>query len=44
MFIPDELYRKVISILPIPCVDLLVVDHDRRVLPVKRRNEPARGL
>lgn len=44
MLIPDDLYRKILIVLPIPCVDLLVVDPDGRVLLVKRRNEPAKGL
>jgi colanic acid biosynthesis protein WcaH len=44
MIIPDDLYRRILPVLPIPCVDLLVVDRGGRVLLVKRRNEPAKGL
>lgn len=43
MHIPDELYRQILPVLPIACVDLLVVDR-KRVLLLKRRNEPAKGL
>jgi ADP-ribose pyrophosphatase YjhB (NUDIX family) len=44
MLIPEDQYRKILSLIPIPCVDLLVVDRVRRVLLLKRRNEPAKGL
>ncbi len=43
MVIPDELYRKICQVMPIPCVDLLVSDPQGRVLLVKRKNEPAGG-
>jgi 8-oxo-dGTP diphosphatase len=39
--IPEELYRKICSLMPIPCVDLLVTDTHGRVLLVKRKNPPA---
>jgi colanic acid biosynthesis protein WcaH len=38
------LYRKIVALVPIVCVDLLVVDRDGRVLLLKRRDEPAKGL
>ena len=44
MFIPDSLYRQILPVMPIPCVDLLVVDRLRNILLLKRRNEPAKGL
>lgn len=44
MHIPDELYRQILPVMPIPCVDLLVVDTKGKILLVKRRNEPAKGL
>ena len=44
MLIPEDLYRKILSLMPVPCVDLLVVDRAQRVLLLKRRNEPAKGL
>ncbi len=43
MRIPEELYRKICSVMPIPCVDLLVTDAAGRVLLVKRNNAPAAG-
>jgi len=43
MHLPAEIYATVLAMMPIPCVDLLVVDPDNRVLLVERRNVPARG-
>ena len=43
MHIEEHLYRQIVRVMPIPCVDLLVTDADGRVLMVKRKNEPARG-
>jgi len=43
MIIPDQLYSKIIDVMPIPCVDLLVVDRHRNILMLKRKNEPAQG-
>jgi colanic acid biosynthesis protein WcaH len=43
MFIPEPLYKQILQAMPIPCVDLLVVDHGGRVLLHKRRNDPAKG-
>ncbi|OGA42912.1 MAG: hypothetical protein A3G24_19480 [Betaproteobacteria bacterium RIFCSPLOWO2_12_FULL_62_13] len=43
MLIPEELYSQVLRVLPIPCVDLLVVDDAGNVLLVRRTNEPAAG-
>ena len=44
MLIPESLYRQIVSVIPILCVDLLVVDAEQRLLLVKRLNEPAKGL
>jgi len=41
--IEEGLYRKIVRVMPIPCVDLLVTDRTGRVLLVKRKNEPAKG-
>lgn len=43
MIIPADLYGQILKFMPIPCVDLLVVNTDGHVLLVKRANEPARG-
>jgi ADP-ribose pyrophosphatase YjhB (NUDIX family) len=43
MFIPGDLYKKILLAMPIVCVDLLVLDQAERVLLVKRKNEPAKG-
>jgi colanic acid biosynthesis protein WcaH len=43
MIIPTEQYNQILKTMPIPCVDLLVVDKDGNILLVKRANEPAKG-
>ena len=43
MMIPEELYRQVCRVMPIPCVDLLVTDERGRVLLVRRKRDPAKG-
>ena len=41
--IDEPFYSKIKSVIPIACVDLLVV-HDGRLLLMLRNNEPGRGL
>jgi colanic acid biosynthesis protein WcaH len=41
--IPGELYRQILAVMPIVCVDLLVIDIDGRLLLLRRRDEPAKG-
>jgi colanic acid biosynthesis protein WcaH len=43
MRIPDEIYKKVVRAMPIPCVDLVVSNRAGEILLVRRTNEPARG-
>ena len=43
MIIPPEQYDQILKTMPIPCVDLLVIDNERKILLIKRRNEPAKG-
>ncbi len=43
MIISEALYSQILQAMPIPCVDLLVVDDAGRVLLLLRRNEPAAG-
>lgn len=42
-WIPDDLYRQIINVMPIPCVDLIVEDSKGRILMLKRKNEPSKG-
>jgi ADP-ribose pyrophosphatase YjhB (NUDIX family) len=44
MLVPEDLYSQILRVMPIPCVDLLVVDDAGRVLLLLRSNEPAVGL
>ena len=43
MIIPKHLYSQIVDIMPIPCVDLIVVDENVNILLLKRKNEPAKG-
>lgn len=42
MFIPADDYRKIQSVLPILCVDCLIV-HEQKCLLLRRAGEPAKG-
>ena len=42
MFIPQEEYDKILSMMPILCVDLMILFNGECLL-LKRRNEPAKG-
>ena len=42
-WIEEPLYNKIKSIIPIACIDLLVV-HDGRLLLMLRNNEPGKGV
>lgn len=44
MFVAEELYSQILQVMPIPCVDLLVMDGGGNVLLLLRKNEPAAGL
>lgn len=41
-FIPEKAYRKIIQIMPICCVDIILVNNNRFLL-VQRKNNPAEG-
>ena len=41
--IPSELYRRILAVMPIVCVDLVVIDIEGRLLLLQRRDEPAKG-
>lgn len=41
MFIAEDLYAQILKSMPIPCVDLLIVDEKGRVLLLLRKNYPA---
>jgi ADP-ribose pyrophosphatase YjhB (NUDIX family) len=42
--IPSEFYRRILAVMPIVCVDLMVVDIEGRLLLLLRRDKPAQGL
>lgn len=41
MFIEEAVYAEIVKSMPIPCVDLVVMDKAGRILLLKRKNEPA---
>jgi len=41
--IPENLYREIISELPIICVDVVIRNESGRVLLARRKNEPIKG-
>ncbi|TSC70686.1 MAG: colanic acid biosynthesis protein WcaH [Parcubacteria group bacterium Gr01-1014_70] len=41
-YIPEKLYRKILSVIPVACVDVVVVHHGKFLL-VKRKVKPAKG-
>src|SRR5262245_19410251 len=41
--IPSDFYRRILAVMPIVCVDLMVIDVDGRLLLLQRRREPAKG-
>ena len=41
--IPEQLYREILRVMPILCVDIIIVGPDGKYLLVKRRNEPLMG-
>jgi colanic acid biosynthesis protein WcaH len=41
--IPDNLYSQIKLVMPIVCVDLVVINRKEEVLLLKRRNHPAKG-
>lgn len=43
MTIDQELYQQIVRVMPLACVDLVVVDDRDRILLAKRANEPASG-
>lgn len=43
MLLPVEQYRRVLGMMPILCVDCLVVNTSGEYLLVKRKNEPLKG-
>ena len=42
MFIPEEEYSKIKAVLPILCVDCLII-HEKKCLLLRRTKEPAKG-
>jgi ADP-ribose pyrophosphatase YjhB (NUDIX family) len=43
MIIDKDLYRQIVRVMPISCVDLVVANDYGQVLLTKRKNEPAMG-
>lgn len=43
MLIEEKLYETIRQSFPIPCVDIVVVNNDEKILMLKRSNDPAKG-
>jgi colanic acid biosynthesis protein WcaH len=43
MIIPEKLYKQIVDTMPIPCVDVVISNDSRRVLLIRRSDEPAKG-
>jgi len=43
MNIPSDLYDMIIRSMPIPCVDLIVINNQKKILLLLRKNEPVKG-
>ncbi len=41
--IPDELYKQILDVMPILCVDLVITNAQNQYLLVKRKNDPLKG-
>jgi ADP-ribose pyrophosphatase YjhB (NUDIX family) len=41
-FIPEELYKRILEFIPVPCVDIVIVHRDKFLLG-RRKNKPAQG-
>lgn len=44
MYIPEEKFREIETLMPLACLNAIIVDSEGRVLVMKRNNEPAKGL
>lgn len=42
--IKESLYKKIQEVLPICCVDIVILNKKKQFLLLKRNNEPAKGL
>lgn len=43
MLIDKGLYHQIKALMPIPCVDLVVINDKNEILMLKRSNDPAKG-
>jgi colanic acid biosynthesis protein WcaH len=41
--IPDHLYREIISLIPIICVDIVIRNESEKFLLARRKNQPLKG-
>lgn len=43
MFIPEKTYKTIISLMPIPAVEAIIINSKNDLLVLKRNNPPANG-
>ena len=41
--IPEDLYKQILSVMPIICVDVVIRNDKGQYLLVQRKNEPLKG-
>lgn len=44
MFIPEKKYREIVQIIPILCIDALIINNKNEYLLVKRLKDPLKGI
>jgi colanic acid biosynthesis protein WcaH len=44
MFIPEKKYREIVQLIPILCIDALIINNKNECLLLKRLNEPLKGI
>jgi len=43
MFVPEELYKTIASVMPIPAIEAIIINSKNEILVLKRNNPPAKG-
>ena len=44
MFIPEKKYREIVQVIPILCIDALIINNKNEYLLLKRLNEPLKNV
>jgi len=44
MYLSEDKYNEIEKLVPLACLNIIIVDDEGRILVMKRNNEPAKGL